>query len=150
VAAKLAQYMGKDVTRGFDTISFSYSLSMIPKWEEALMSAKRLMSVDGRVIISDFDTYTEQGTSIKDFLIRTWYAQDSVRIESKSRQFITNEVFTPDKFTVTMARFQRKLAGVWIPHYVACCRKGTITTPEGFRRPSMQDLSALSEEKKTD
>lgn len=150
VQSKLATHLGGDVTRGFDTISFSYSLSMIPEWEKALFSAKNLMSADGRVIVSDFDTYTEQGKSIKDHLIRSWYAQDGVRIEAKSRHFISNEVFPADKFTVTMARFQKKLMKVPISHYVACCRKGTITTPEGFRRPSQQDLSAAGEEKKVD
>jgi S-adenosylmethionine-diacylgycerolhomoserine-N-methlytransferase len=152
VKAVLASYLGDDLHRGFDTISFSYSLSMIPEWQEALFSAKSLMSEDGRAIISDFDTYTEQGTSIKDFLIRTWYAQDGVRIDAKTRQFIKNEVFAPDEFTVTVSRLQRKLAGVWIPHYVACCRKGTITTPDGRRlsHSSSSDLDKHCEEKKMD
>lgn len=150
VSSKLAVHLRNDLHRGFDTISFSYSLSMIPEWKKALFSAKSLMSEDGRVIVSDFDTYTEQGKSVKDFLIRSWYAQDGVRIEAKSRHFITEEVFPSDKFTVTTARFQKKLMKVPIPHYVACCRKGTITTPEGFRRPSKTDLTSLGEEKKTD
>jgi len=150
VGRELSKHLNGDLNRGFDTISFSYSLSMIPDWQKALFSARGLMSVDGRVIISDFDTYTEKGKSVKDFCIRTWYAQDGVRIDAKSREFIATEVFSPDLFTVTMARFQRKLAGVWIPHYVACCRKGTITTPEGIRRPSYKDLTAVVEEKKMD
>jgi len=149
VKEELAKHLSNDNNRGFDTISFSYSLSMIPKWEEALFSAKSLMSEDGRVIISDFDSYTESGDSIKDFLIRSWYAQDGVRIEAKTRKFITEQVFPEDKFTLTVARFQKKLAKVSIPHYVACCRKGTITTPQGIRRPSYNDLNkAVQEEKK--
>lgn len=134
--------VSQDVNRGFDTISFSYSLSMIPEWEKALQSAKSLMSVYGRVIVSDFDTYTEQGDSIKDFLIRSWYAQDGVRIEAKTRKYITETMFSTPDYTVTLARFQRKLAKVSIPHYVACCRKNTETLPgTGQRRPSYQDLS---------
>jgi len=148
--SKLALYLRNDLTRGFDTISFSYSLSMIPKWEDALNSAKRLMSDDGRMLVADFDTYTEEGRSLKDFLIRSWYAQDGVRIEAKSRKVITEKVFTPDRFTITMARFQRKLAGVSIPHYVACCRKLTVTTSDGIRRLSHPDLTAVCEEKKMD
>jgi S-adenosylmethionine-diacylgycerolhomoserine-N-methlytransferase len=151
IGEKLAKdHLHGDLSRGFDTISFSYSISMIPDWQKALLSAKSLMSADGRVIVSDFDTYTEEGKSLKDTMIRTWYKQDGVRIEAKTREFIRTEVFPNDKFTVTTARFQRKLAGVSIPHYVACCRKGTITTPEGYRRPSMQDLSSYGEEKKID
>lgn len=150
VRKSLATHLGDDLNRGFDTISFSYSLSMIPEWEKALQSARSLMSVDGRVIVSDFDSYTEEGKSIKDFLIRTWYKQDGVRIEARTRKYIAKEVFPKDAFTVTIARSQQKLFGVNIPHYVACCRKGTITTPEGHRRPSMTDLKKMGEEKKMD
>lgn len=151
VRTKLAKdHLNNDVNRGFDTITFSYSLSMIPEWEKALYSAKSLMSADGRVIISDFDTYTEKGNSIKDVMIRTWYKQDGVRIDAKSREVIQQKVFPSDKFIVTVARFQRKLAGVSIPHYVACCRKGTITAPDGLRRPSEVNLAAYNEVKKVD
>jgi ubiquinone/menaquinone biosynthesis C-methylase UbiE len=159
VRQALAAHLNNDMHRGFDTISFSYSLSMIPQWQMAVHSAKSLLSTDGRVIIADFDTYTEGGTSFKDALIRTWYKQDGVRIEAASREFI-RMVFEPTQYVITMARFQRKLAGVWIPHYVACCRKLTETTSEGARRPSIVNLkefgggslpgTPVSEEKKAD
>lgn len=145
IKEELAKVSGNALERGFDTISFSYSLSMIPEWEKALYSAKTLMSDEGRLLVADFDTYTEQGNSFKDFLIRTWYKQDGVRIEAKSRDVILNEVFAENEFTKTCARMQKKLAGVWIPHYVACCRKGTITMPDGFRRPSVPDLTKFAE-----
>lgn len=149
--ALAAHLPGRSLDRGFDTVSFSYSLSMIPEWQKALMSARSLMSVDGRLVVSDFDTYTEEGTSIKDFLIHSWYKQDGVRIEAKSRNFIVNEAFPSTDFVVTIARFQRKLAGVSIPHYAACCRKATVTLPDGMRRPSNHDFSKYQlEEKKMD
>merc|ERR1711862_292034 len=66
VGTKLAKYLNNDSKRGFDTITFSYSLSMIPAWEQALESAKGLMSDDGRVLISGFDTYTEEGKGFYD------------------------------------------------------------------------------------
>jgi ubiquinone/menaquinone biosynthesis C-methylase UbiE len=122
----LAKLAGGDLERGFDTITFSYSLSMIPEWEKALYSAKSLMSHEGRLLVADFDTYTENGTSIKDFLIRTWYAQDNVRIEARTRHVILNKVFEEKEYTKTVARMKKKLAGVWIPHHVTCCRKGTM------------------------
>jgi ubiquinone/menaquinone biosynthesis C-methylase UbiE len=147
IREELAKVCGNTLERGFDTITFSYSLSMIPSWEQALYSAKSLMSEDGRVLVADFDTYTEEGNSFKDFLIRTWYRQDGVRIEAKSREIIA-EVFEDKEYKVTCARMQRKLAGVWIPHYVACARKGTITMPNGFRRPSVPDLSKFYMEEK--
>ena len=127
---------------------------MIPEWEKALYSAKSLMSNDGRVLVADFDTYSEEGNTFKDWMIHTWYKQDGVRIEAKSRDTIFNKVFAGPDFTNTCMRMQKKLAGVKIPHYVACCRKGTITMPDGFRRPSVPDLSKLvgrfEEEKKAD
>lgn len=149
VAEILANHQSsKNKNRGFDTISFSYSLSMIPEWRKALQSAKNLLSVDGRVIISDFDTYTEEGNSWKDWAIRNWYKQDGVRIEAESRKYVTEELFTKkENFTVTLARFERKLAKVPIPHYVACIRKGTITSSDGIRRPSSHNLADMDEKK---
>lgn len=144
VREELARVCGNEVERGFDTISFSYSLSMIPEWEMALYSAKSLMSDQGRVLVADFDTYTEGGNSYKDWMIHTWYKQDGVRIEAKSRNVIFNKVFGESMYTKTCMRMQKKLAGVMIPHYVACCRKGTITMPDGFRRSSFSNRSKLS------
>ena len=153
IRQELALVSGNTISRGFDTITFSYSITMIPEWEKALYSAKSLMSDEGRVLVADFDTYTEEGNSVKDFLIRTWYKQDGVRIEAKTRQTILNKVFAEDEYTTTVARMQRKLAGVWIPHFVTCCRKGTITMPDGFRR-SVINFEKLTEsfveEKKSD
>ena len=136
--------------RGFDTVSFSYSLSMIPEWQKALLTARNLLSEDGRVIVSDFDTYTENGRGIKDWMLRTWYRQDGVRISADSRYFMQQLFGDTNRFAVTTARFQRKICGVSIPHYVACCRKTTVTTNDGKRRPSTMDLSDMGEEKKTD
>lgn len=148
IRALMAPHLRNDLTRGFDTITFSYSISMIPEWEHALESAKKLMSVDGRLIVADFDTYTEQGDSFKDLLLRKWYAQDGVRIEAKTRNILTKKVFSPDKYNVTVSRFQRKLLGVNIPHHVTCCRKETVTCTNGYRRASSADVQA--EEKKMD
>ncbi|EJK50635.1 hypothetical protein THAOC_30327 [Thalassiosira oceanica] len=176
ISEELAHVSWNRTRRGFDTITFSCeslefyaslfahcsdspyarfrvdSISMIPKWEDALYSAKSLMSDQGRVLVSDFDTYTLEGNSFKDFLIHTWYKQDGVRIEAKTRDTIVNEVFSGSEFTTSVARMQRKLAGVMIPHFVACCRKSTVTTPGGFRRsltPDLLDFTSI-EEKKSD
>ena len=80
-------------------------------------------------------------------MIHTWYKQDSVRIEARTRQVI-QKTFPANRFNVTFARFQRPLAGVNIPHFVGCCRKETVTSTEGIRRPSVTDLKELTEEKK--
>lgn len=136
VRSKLAVVMDNDLKRGFDTITFSYSLSMIPRWEEALLSAKSLMSPEGRVIVADFDTFTENGRSVSDFILRNWYHQDGVRIEAKTREVITKNVFPRSDFTLHMTRFQRTLLGVTIPHMVVCCKQQTETNTLGYRRNS--------------
>jgi len=118
---QLNKVVGREIV-SFDCITFSYSLSMIPKWELALKSAHSLLSECGRLIVSDFDTYSESGNGVSDFLIRTWYAQDGVRIDAKTREVI-NDIYHEKHFEKSFARFQRPLWGVKIPHYVACCKK---------------------------
>ena len=153
---ELAKVCGHHVDRGFDTITLSYSITMIPEWEKALYSAKSLMSDQGRVLVADFDTYTLKGNTLKDWIIHTWYKQDGVRIEAKTRETIFEKVFKEPIYSNTCVRMQKKLMGVHIPHFVACCRKGTITMPNGFRRSSIPDLTAfesmmrMQEEKKND
>jgi len=147
VRSLLAPHLRNDIKRGFDAVTFSYSLTMIPKWEEALESAKSLLSSEGRVIVADFDCYTEKGNSIKDFIIRQWYKQDGVRIEAKTREVITKKVFTDQEYSITVARFQKKLVGVNIPHMVVCCRKPMTTCEKGFRKLSYPDLTQLEEKK---
>merc|ERR1712232_724700 len=117
--------------------------------EQALESAKTLLSDEGRLIVADFDTYTEAGNSIKDFIIRQWYKQDGVRIEAKTREVITKKVFTSEDYSITVARFQKKLLGVNIPHMVVCCRKPMYTCDKGIRRQSHPDLTKLEEKKET-
>jgi len=148
VRALLAPHLRNDLNRGFDAITFSYSLTMIPEWEKALESAKSLLSDEGRLIVADFDTYTEEGKSIKDFLIRQWYKQDGVRIEAKTRDVITKKVFTEQEYSITVSRFQKKLLRVNIPHMVVCCRKPMYTCEKGLRQQSHPDLTKLVEEKK--
>jgi len=148
VRALLAPHLRNDLTRGFDAVTFSYSLTMIPQWEQALESAKSLLSDEGRLIVADFDTYTEKGTSIKDFIIRQWYKQDGVRIEAKTRDVITKKVFNENEYSITVSRFQKKLLRVNIPHMVVCCRKPMYTCEKGLRQQSHPDLTKLVEEKK--
>lgn len=38
----------------FDRVFFSYTLSMVPNWQEALAAAKRLLAPNGRLLVVDF------------------------------------------------------------------------------------------------
>jgi ubiquinone/menaquinone biosynthesis C-methylase UbiE len=149
VRNELASICGNELDRGFDVVSFSYSLSMIPEWEKALVSAKNLLSNDGRLLIADFDTYTEKGESIKDLMIYSWYKQDGVRIEAKTREVIAN-TFASSRYANTVAHMERPLFGVQIPHMVICCRKVTTTSPKGLRSPAFKYDEKPDEEKKSD
>ncbi len=52
-AEELSQAMFGE-TRPFDACLFSYSLSMIPEWKQALLAASRTLSPNGRIHIVDF------------------------------------------------------------------------------------------------
>jgi len=77
---KLVQAYAEDLTPGlfgevepFDDAVFSYSLSMIPDWKQALRSAKAALATDGRVHVVDFgDLKGLGGTGER--LLRSWLA----------------------------------------------------------------------------
>jgi S-adenosylmethionine-diacylgycerolhomoserine-N-methlytransferase len=55
----------------FDRIYLSYTLSMIPEWQSALVSATALLSSAGRLHVVDFGTCKEMPTVFKSAL-RSW------------------------------------------------------------------------------
>jgi S-adenosylmethionine-diacylgycerolhomoserine-N-methlytransferase len=55
----------------FDHVLFSYSLSMIPDWQNALAAASRSLSEAGRIHIVDFGDLAGLGPLVKP-LLRTW------------------------------------------------------------------------------
>jgi S-adenosylmethionine-diacylgycerolhomoserine-N-methlytransferase len=48
-------------TEGFHRAVFSYSLSMIPQWEQALKAASKVLNTDGLIHIVDFGDMTSLG-----------------------------------------------------------------------------------------
>jgi S-adenosylmethionine-diacylgycerolhomoserine-N-methlytransferase len=56
-------------TAGFDEIVFSYSLSMIPDWKQALASAARSLREGGRIHIVDFGDFGGLPTVAKSALL---------------------------------------------------------------------------------
>jgi S-adenosylmethionine-diacylgycerolhomoserine-N-methlytransferase len=69
-AATLAIHPGL-LQHRFDRIYFSYTLSMIPEWQSALVSATALLSSTGRLSSVDFGPGTEMPTVFKSTL-RKW------------------------------------------------------------------------------
>ena len=56
----------------FDAIIFSYSLSMIPDWNQALVAASHALSADGRVHVVDFGDLG--GSGLSRAVLRYWLA----------------------------------------------------------------------------
>jgi S-adenosylmethionine-diacylgycerolhomoserine-N-methlytransferase len=57
----------------FDTVLFSYSLSMIPGWREALAAGLRSLSPAGRLYVVDFGDLRGFGR-LAEYAIRAWLA----------------------------------------------------------------------------
>ncbi|MEJ1967543.1 MAG: class I SAM-dependent methyltransferase [Rhizomicrobium sp.] len=77
---KLVQAYAEDLspalfgeTAPFDDIVFSYSLSMIPDWKQALRSAKTALAPDGRIHAVDFGDLKGLGR-IAEHVLRGWLA----------------------------------------------------------------------------
>lgn len=58
-------------SRPFDRVVFSYSLSMIPDWRQALVAGSRALARDGRLFIIDFGDLTGLGP-VAASLLRRW------------------------------------------------------------------------------
>ena len=58
-------------TMPFDRVLFPYSLSMIPDWNQALISASQALSPNGRLHVVDFGDLTDLGP-IAGGLLRRW------------------------------------------------------------------------------
>ena len=73
--------------RPFDVIFFSYSISMIPTWQEAIDAALRNLSHDGTIWIVDF--WDQAGWS-RWFraLLRKWLAMHSVYFRQEVLQYL--------------------------------------------------------------
>jgi S-adenosylmethionine-diacylgycerolhomoserine-N-methlytransferase len=58
---------------GFDAVLFSYSLSMIPGWREALAAGLRALSPHGRLYVVDFGDLRGFGR-LAEYAMRAWLA----------------------------------------------------------------------------
>ena len=69
--------------RAADKISFSYSLTMIPPWRDALINAARLLTEGGEIGVVDFIDRPESNSNsdtLSARFWRTWFATDSVHL----------------------------------------------------------------------
>jgi S-adenosylmethionine-diacylgycerolhomoserine-N-methlytransferase len=80
-------------TQPFDAIIFSYSLSMIPDWRQALVSAGGSLSTTGRIHVVDFGDLKGLGP-IAERLLREWLALFHVAPREELLRFVEGR--TPD------------------------------------------------------
>jgi S-adenosylmethionine-diacylgycerolhomoserine-N-methlytransferase len=72
---------------GFDRVVFSYSLSMIPDWRQALVAANAALSPAGQVHIVDFGDLEGLGRTIR-AMLRFWLRQFHVEPRTEILHFL--------------------------------------------------------------
>lgn len=62
-----------------DAVCFSYSLSMIPDWPQAIANALAMLRPGGRLGVADFSLAPDQSALSRHFW-KSWFAHDGVRL----------------------------------------------------------------------
>lgn len=75
------------IDRPLDSVIFSYSVSMIPKWKQAIMAALSNVRKGGQIFIVDFYDQEEFPTLFR-YLLRSWLRQFDVRFWSELIPFL--------------------------------------------------------------
>lgn len=116
---RLAQGLAEDLSpamfgleASFDHAVFSYSLSMIPDWKQALTACARAVGEDGRVHVVDFGDLTGLG-SVGSALLTRWLAlfHVSPRAEVFHRLESSVQNYTEQKSGLNV--FPARYAFIW-------------------------------------
>ena len=91
-------------TRPFDAIIFSYSLSMIPDWRQALVSAGSALSDTGRIHVVDFGDLKGLGP-IAESLLREWLALFHVAPREELLRFAETRTADPADLRLLPGRY---------------------------------------------
>ena len=85
----------EESAQGCDLVTFSYSLTMIPQWKEALDAAYKMLKPGGILAICDFTVLPApfQAPVLKQLFTRV-FAVDGVKLSEQHRQQLVN-MFTP-------------------------------------------------------
>ena len=85
----------EEASQGCDLVTFSYSLTMIPQWKEALDAAYAMLRPGGILAITDFTVLPSPFQSpITRSLLTRVFAVDGVKLSEQHRQQLVN-LFTP-------------------------------------------------------
>ncbi len=109
-------------SRQADVITFSYSLTMIPNWIQALTNARVLLKPGGRIGVVDFyvsQKYPAAGQVRHNWWMRhfwpIWFETDNVHLSKDHLPFLA-DMFTPRAVVESMARVPY-LPGLRVPYY---------------------------------
>jgi S-adenosylmethionine-diacylgycerolhomoserine-N-methlytransferase len=115
----------------YDIITFSYSLSMIPEWKEALSKAQTLLRENGTLHVIDFyvsdnESFLKHHSSWTRYFWPLWFGVDKVRLDSELPSFLIDqyrtELFEEDLGSVP---YLRALGPV--PHFRFHGRRNAIS-----------------------
>ena len=97
----------------FDTVTFSYSLSMMPNWTTILQAAGSLCRPGGHILLADFDTCTHLGGGMWDTLRRMWFSRDGVDVSAERRLWMQANMGIR-----CVHKVMRRVCGVPLYHHV--------------------------------
>jgi S-adenosylmethionine-diacylgycerolhomoserine-N-methlytransferase len=108
--------------RQADVITFSYSLTMIPNWIQALINARSLLKPGGRIGVVDFyvsPKHPAPGRVRHNWWMRhfwpTWFETDNVHPSPDHLPFLS-DTFNPQSIVEATARIPY-LPGIRVPYY---------------------------------
>lgn len=93
---------GRDIV--FDDIVFSYSLSMIPDWRQALNAASAVLSPRGRIHVVDFGDLAGMPRPVK-WALFTWLKHFHVEPRVELMRELEQDSKKHDKFHILMGRY---------------------------------------------
>ena len=105
-----------------DAITFSYSLTMIPNWIQALLNARALLKPGGRIGVVDFyvsQKYPAPGRVRHNWWLRhfwpVWFETDNVHLSKDHLPFL-GDTFKAQTIAESMAKVPY-LPGLRVPYY---------------------------------
>lgn len=134
------------VEESVDVVTFSYSLTMIPDWYDAILNAERLLKPGGLIAITDFYVsrkYPEEGMvqhhALKRAFWRSWFATDNVFLNGDHLAMVLRH-FDADSLLEKEGSVPF-LPLLKAPFYVLLARKKTNDC-QSIRQPAASDIPA--------
>lgn len=110
-----------------DVVTFSYALSMIPDWKEAIRNAWRLLKPGGSIAVCDFTVSEDQWPGMNP--LWTWiFSNDHVHLKEEHAQ-VLSEAFEKTDLHIGFGDFPYMPPCAQCPFYYFIGKKATSTCP---------------------